>query len=56
MAVFKGSDADKVGPMRSSRHYFLDYALENDAIYAHIGWSPQAQSPCLPLFSPSDKV
>ena len=29
--------------MRSSRHYFLDYALENDAIYAHIGWSPQAQ-------------
>lgn len=44
MAVFKGSDADKVGPMRSSRHYFLDYALENDAIYAHIGWSPQAQA------------
>lgn len=44
MAIFKGSDADKVGPMRSSRHYFLDYALENDAIYAHIGWSPQAQS------------
>lgn len=44
MAVFKGTDADKVGPMRSSRHYFLDYALENDAIYAHIGWSPQAQS------------
>ena len=44
MALFKGSDADKVGPMRSSRHYFLDYALENDAIYAHIGWSPQAQA------------
>ncbi len=44
MALFKGVDADKVGPMRSSRHYFLDYALENDAIYAHIGWSPQAQS------------
>ena len=44
MAVFKGADADKVGPMRSSRHYFLDYALENDAIYAHIGWSPPAQS------------
>ncbi|MGN1329921.1 MAG: DUF3048 domain-containing protein [Clostridia bacterium] len=43
MAVFKGVEADQVGPMRSSRHYFLDYALENDAIYAHIGWSPQAQ-------------
>ncbi len=43
MALFKGTDVEKVGPMRSSRHYFLDYALENDAIYAHIGWSPQAQ-------------
>ncbi len=44
MALFKGKEPEKVGPMRSSRHYFLDYALENDAIYAHIGWSPQAQS------------
>ena len=44
MALFKNSAADIVGPIRSSRHYFLDYALENDAIYAHIGWSPQAQS------------
>ena len=30
--------------MRSSRHYYLDYALENDAVYVHWGWSPQAQS------------
>ena len=37
-------DLEKVGPVRSSRHYFLDYALENDAIYVHYGWSPQAQS------------
>lgn len=42
MACFQNVDIN-VGPMRSSRHYFLDYALENDAIYAHIGWSPQAQ-------------
>ena len=35
---------DRVGPIRSSRHYFLDYALENDAIYVHYGWSPQAKS------------
>ena len=42
MALFQNKDLN-VGPMRSSRHYFLDYALENDAIYAHIGWSPQAQ-------------
>ena len=44
MALFKGQDLDKIGPVRSSRHYFLDYALENDAIYVHHGWSPQAQS------------
>lgn len=44
MALFKGQDLAKIGPIRSSRHYFLDYALENDAIYVHYGWSPQAQS------------
>lgn len=44
MALFKGASCDSIGPIRSSRHYFLDYALENDAIYAHLGWSPQAQS------------
>lgn len=44
MALFKGQDVDNIGPVRSSRHYFLDYALENDAIYVHFGWSPQAES------------
>ena len=44
MALFKDRDLEKIGPIRSSRHYFLDYALENDAIYVHFGWSPQAQA------------
>ncbi len=49
MEVFKSTDLnkidlEKIGPIRSARHYFLDYALENDAIYVHFGWSPQAQS------------
>ncbi|MCI8276409.1 MAG: DUF3048 domain-containing protein [Clostridia bacterium] len=44
MALFKGVDVDEVGPMRSSRHYFLDYAMEYDAIYAHLGLSPQADA------------
>ena len=43
MALFKGADLEKIGPVRSSRHYFLDYALENDSIYVHYGWSPQAE-------------
>ena len=44
MALFKGVTADEVGPIRSARHYFLDYAMENDAIYAHLGMSPQADA------------
>lgn len=44
MALFKDQNTEKIGSVRSSRHYFLDYALENDAIYVHWGWSPQAQS------------
>ena len=43
MAIFEGDkDIDRIGPVRSSRHYFLDYVLENDAIYVHNGYSPQA--------------
>lgn len=44
MALFKGANVEKIGPVRSARHYFLDYAMENDAIYAHFGQSPQAKS------------
>ena len=44
MALFKGANVDKIGPVRSARHYFLDYAMENDAIYVHFGQSPQAES------------
>ena len=44
MALFKGADVEKIGPVRSARHYFIDYAMENDAIYTHFGQSPQAES------------
>ena len=44
MALFKGTNTEKIGPVRSCRHYFLDYALENDAIYVAYGWSPRGQS------------
>ena len=43
MAIYKDKDVKLIGPIRSSRHYFLDYALESDAIYVHYGWSPYAQ-------------
>ena len=44
MAIFKDVNTSTIGPVRSSRHYFLDYALESDAIYAHFGWSKFAQN------------
>lgn len=42
-ALFHEFDNQKIGPVRSSRHYFLDFALDHDAIYLHAGQSPQAQ-------------
>lgn len=44
MALFKDKDVALIGPVRSSRHYFLDYALESDAIYTHYGWSTYAEN------------
>lgn len=43
-ALFKDKDTSEIGPVRSSRHYFLDYALEHDAIYGHYGWSDRAKN------------
>ncbi len=42
MAIYKDKDTERIGSVRSSRHYFLDYALENDAVYIHWGYSPKA--------------
>lgn len=42
MPIFWETEPELVGPIRSSRHYFLDYVLEHDAIYVHFGWSPMA--------------
>ena len=45
MALFKGVNPEKIGPVRSARHYFIDYAmLYVYLLYVHFGQSPQAQS------------
>ncbi len=44
MALFKDTDTEIIGSVRSARHYFLDYVMEHDAIFAHFGQSPQAES------------
>lgn len=42
MPVFWGTEPEMIGPVRSARHYFLDFSMEYDAIYVHYGGSPQA--------------
>ncbi len=44
MSLYKDKDVSLIGPVRSSRHYYLDYALESDAIYCHYGWSDYAKN------------
>lgn len=43
MALYKNKTTTKIGPIRSARHYFVHYAMEHNAIFAHFGWSPKAQ-------------
>jgi len=43
MAVFSASStADEIGPVRSARPYYVEWAQSLDAIYAHVGGSPEA--------------
>lgn len=44
MPIYWGLDIDYLGPVRSARHYMLDYMKEYDAFFVHFGWSPQAKS------------
>ncbi|MCH8049773.1 DUF3048 domain-containing protein [Patescibacteria group bacterium] len=36
------SEVEKIGPVRSARAYYLDWNDELDAVYAHVGGSPEA--------------
>ena len=42
MAVFRKGDVAQIGPVRSARPYFEDWAAGSDAVYAHFGGSDQA--------------
>lgn len=44
MALYKDIDEDfTIGTIRSSRHDFIDYALESNGIFVHYGWSHYAE-------------
>ena len=40
--LFGADDPPAVGPVRSARHYFVAWAAEWQAVYVHVGGSPQA--------------
>lgn len=40
VAIFQDFDAEKIGPVRSARDYFVHFALNHDAIFVHHGGSP----------------
>jgi hypothetical protein len=42
LAMFQDTDPTSVGPIRSSRLYFIAWASEWKSVYAHSGGSPQA--------------
>ncbi|HBR03776.1 MAG TPA: DUF3048 domain-containing protein [Ruminiclostridium sp.] len=44
MCLFWDTMPEMIGPVRSSRHYFLDYSMEHDAVYTHFGWSDYAKA------------
>ncbi len=42
LALYQEAHPSNVGPIRSSRPYYLDWAMAFDAAYAHVGGSPDA--------------
>ncbi|MEK7546336.1 MAG: DUF3048 domain-containing protein [Patescibacteria group bacterium] len=42
MLIFRSTEAEEIGPVRSARPYFLRWAREFDAVYAHVGGSDEA--------------
>jgi hypothetical protein len=44
MALFSEGNPPAVGPVRSSRLYFIAWAAEWNSVYVHVGGSPQAMA------------
>jgi len=44
VGIFQSYLPEKIGPMRSARDYFIDFALNHDALFIHHGSSPGGYS------------
>jgi len=40
VAIFQSEIPEKIGPVRSTRDYFVDFAFNHDSIFVHHGGSP----------------
>lgn len=49
LCVFLANEPERVGPVRSARPYLINYALENDGIFVHVGGSQDAFNEILRL-------
>lgn len=56
MLIFRSTVADEIGPVRSARPYFLDWASEFDAVYTHVGGSDEALADLASKTSELDNV
>lgn len=53
MGIWGSEKPSNIGPIRSARHYFIHRSLEYDALYVHVGGSPQAHVSISDLGIPS---
>lgn len=44
LTLFQDTAPDNIGPVRSARPYYVEWAMGFDAAYAHVGGSPEAMS------------
>jgi len=44
VAIFQSEIPEKIGPVRSTRDYFVDFAFNHDSIFVHHGGSPTGYS------------
>ena len=44
MVIFQDTVPAEVGPVRSARYYYIGWAAEWNAVYGHVGGSPQAMA------------
>jgi len=49
LALFQENEAAEIGPVRSARIYFLDWVLEYDSLFAHVGGNIAALDQIGPL-------